>query len=242
MKRSSVAAGVLLGFFSVHLLVALVRAEALVDAWGYGLGSLSASELAAPWSPRLPPVPPNDAPMSAEQLWDHLTPAEQLNAGVFAGARSVTDLNNIRLAMAREAHNRRQILAGSVPPVVGMMVAAIADPVVLLVGALAGWWFFRIVRGMLRTLVVGVAAAAVGNGVAQLVLQITQYTRSTEETIAVEVYVAGALIIAVSVNWLVSRYGGYFLRPLFVITRGPWVLICKSWRALETQADETGRR
>ena len=248
MNRASVAAGVLLGFFLAHWLVAHVRAEVLVaEAREWGWTSYQAAQFdEVPVDQVLKPVPPNDAPMPAEQLWDHLTPAEQLNGSVFAGARSVTELNEIRLALRREANNERQILTGPVPPVVGFMVAAITDPVVLLVGALAGWWFFSTGSGVLRAPVAGVAAGAAGNGLAELILQLGQYTRSTEMTIAVEVFAVGVLIIAMSANWLVSRYAGgcvsCLIRPSLVITRGTWALMCKGWRALEAQGDEAARR
>src|SRR5690606_34191353 len=131
-------------------------------------------------------------------------------------------------------------------PVLVLMVAAIKDPLVLVVGAFAGWWFFRRGSGVFRAPVAGVAAAAAGNGLAELVLQIQQYTRPAEMTSTVEIFAVRAFLIAASANWLVSRYASRcvscLIRPSLVITRGTWALMRKGWRALEAQADEAGKR
>lgn len=198
MKRASVIVGLLLGFLLVHWAVAAERA-AFIQAQQWHWGS-SAPTLV------LVPEPSNEVPKLDFDPREHLLPGEELVLSDFAGAYSVAEMNAIRRDKHREITARLRIAAGPLPPVLTLMVAAITDPLALLIGVAAGWWAFTSVSGALRAPVVGVAVAAAGIGAAELLLQAQQYLRPVEQTIVVEITAVGAFLAAVGINWLVSRH------------------------------------
>lgn len=115
---------------------------------------------------------------------EHMTPAELLrySPGQIAGITSGEDLKNFRDATVNEDRWRMQEDNGPLPGWLASMVASVADPINFLPfggAALAG-------RGATlgARLLAGAAGAALDVGLSESVLQATQRTRTTEESLS----------------------------------------------------------
>lgn len=227
MKRASVIVGILIGFLLVHWAVAVLRADFLPSRWD-----------TAPATPALAPEPANDTPSPDFQVWDHLLPFEELVASRFVGARSISEMNDVRRAVYQEHLSRWKAASGPLPAWLPVMLVALPGPLMLLIGAFAGYGVFVVGGGGLLT---GVAAGAAGLSATELILQQQQYTRSGEQTVVVLSVCAAMCFTAWGLDRMAKQCGRQLWRPVYVVIRGTWGMassrVSRGWRALEDEAD-----
>jgi len=200
MKRAPLIATGLAGFLLVHLAVAGVRADWVISQ-------------AREWRWRdeptlqLAPEPANEMPDQEFNPLDHLFPIEEGIASRFAIARSIAEMNEIRRQAYREEVQLRQLGSGGPLPVwLASMIAALADPVALLIAVAVGAGTLAAWNGPLRWFVAGVAGGAAGNGAAEIFASWHQYVRPAGLMVAV-LLVCGALFLAaIGANWLARQF------------------------------------